>query len=381
MDLLAKLAPAHKLRQRRLDLPYPFHTELMDPLKSPLLESLAGLVPSAGVVPFLSTITNGPVSGAAADATYWWRNVRDTVLFQEGIERAVQMGKRVFLEVGPRPSLKTHLRDVTGHLGAAAFVDCVLDEKSDETDGDPFKSAAMRLLAAGAEMNVSWAFGPDPGAGVALPAYPWRRTEFRFPETSESTGQMSLRPRHPLIGARDNDAALEWRATLDPELEPALADHQVAGQILDASAAFVEMGLAVARDWAGPKFSLSGFEILQPMIFTPDVSREILCRVSSSTATVEIISRPRLTKAAFATHARGKIVQKPGPVPIVRGPAALPDGVEASEIYARALASGLEFGPAFRRLDRACAMDNGTIQVVLSADVGDPRFGLDPARL
>ena len=239
----------------------------------------------------------------------------------------------------------------------------------------------MRLLAAGAEMNVSWAFGPDPGAGVALPAYPWRRTEFRFPETSKSTGQMSLRPRHPLIGARDNDAALEWRATLDPELEPALADHQVAGQILMPGAAFVEMGLAVARDWAGPKSSLSGFEILQPMIFTPDVSREILCRVSSSTATVEIMSRPRLTKAAFATHARGKIVQKPGPVPIVRGPAALPDGVEASEIYARALASGLEFGPAFRRLDRACAMDNGTIQVVLSADVGDPRFGLDPARL
>ena len=251
MDLLAKLAPTHKLRQRQLDLPYPFHTELMEPLKSPLLESLAGLGPSAGVVPFLSTITNAPISGAAADATYWWRNVRDTVLFQEGIERAVQMGKRVFLEIGPRPSLKSHLRDMTGHLDAAAYVDCVLDEKSDETDGDPFESAAMRLLAAGAEMNVSWAFGPDPGAGVAFPAYPWRRTEFRFPETSESTGQMSLRPRHPLIGARDNAAALEWRATLDPELEPALADHQVAGQILMPGAAFVEMGLAVARDWEG----------------------------------------------------------------------------------------------------------------------------------
>ncbi len=381
LDRLAKLAPAHKLRQRRLDLAYPFHTELMEPVRDPLLESLAGLTPSAGLVPFLSTITDGILPGAAADAAYWWRNVRDTVLFQEGVERAVRLGKRVFLEIGPRPSLKTHLRDVTAHLGASAFVDCVLDEKSDETNGDPFESASMRLLAAGAEMSLSWAFGPDSGAGVGIPAYPWCRTEFRLPETSESTGQLSLRPRHPLIGARDNDAALEWRATLDPELEPALADHQVDGQILLPGAAFVEMGLAVGRDWAGAEFSLSGFEILQPMIFTPDASREILCRVSSSTATVEIMSRPRLSKTAYAIHARGKIIQKPGPVPLVQRPAARPDGVEASEIYSRALASGLEFGPAFRRLARANAAEDGTIQVELSADDGDARFGLDPARL
>ena len=381
LNRLAKLAPAHKLRQRRLDLAYPFHTELMEPVKNPLLESLAGLTPSAGGVPFLSTITDSLLPGAAADAAYWWRNVRDTVLFQEGVERAVRLGKRVFLEIGPRPSLKTHLRDVTAHLGASAFVDCVLDEKSDETNGDPFESALMRLLAAGAEMSLSWAFGPDPGAGVDLPAYPWRRTEFRLPETSESTGQLSLRPRHPLIGARDNDSALEWRALLDPELEPALADHQVDGQILLPGAAFVEMALAVGRDWAGAEFLLSGFEILQPMIFTPDASREILCRVSAPTATVEIMSRPRLSKTAYAMHARGKIIQKPGSVPPVQRPEACHEGVEASEIYARAFALGLEFGPAFRCLARATGAQDGTIQVELSAGNGDPRFGLDPARL
>ncbi|HZZ62671.1 MAG TPA: SDR family NAD(P)-dependent oxidoreductase [Roseiarcus sp.] len=381
LDYLEKLAPSHKLRQRRLNLVYPFHTELMEPVRDPLLESLADLTPSAGAVPFLSTIVDGLLPGAAADASYWWRNVRDTVLFQEGVERAARLGKRVFLEIGPRPSLKTHLRDVTTHLGVSACVDCVLDEKSDGSNGDPFEWAAMRLLAAGADMNLSWAFGPDPGAGVDLPAYPWRRTEFRFAETSESTGQLSLRPRHPLIGARDSEAALEWRTTLDPRLEPALADHQVDGQVLLPGAAFVEMGLAVARDWAGAEASLSGFEILQPMIFTPDASREILCRVSSSTATVEIMSRPRLSKTAFATHARGKVIQKPGPVPVIPPPAECADGVDASEIYARALASGLEFGPAFRRLARAKAAEDGTILVELTGDKGDARFGLDPAQL
>ncbi len=381
LDRLAELAPGHKVRARRLDLAYPFHTDLMQPVKKPLLESLAGLTPMAGEAPFLSTITDGILPGDAADAAYWWRNVRDTVLFQEGVERAVRLGKRVFLEIGPRPTLKTHLRDITEHLGAPVVVESVLDEKLREADRSPFETAAMRLLAAGADVASSWAFGPDPGAGVDLPAYPWRRTVFRFPETSETTGRLSLRPRHPLVGARDNDTTLEWHTILDPELEPDLADHQVDGQIFLPGAAFVEMGLAIARDWAGVDASLTGLEILQPLIFTPDASRELLCRVSWSTATVEIMSRPRLSKTAYATHARGKIIQKPGPVPAIPAPTAWSGGVEASELYSRALASGLEFGPAFRRLARARLVDDRLIEVELTAEKGDERYGLDPGRL
>ena len=87
-------------------------------------------------------------------------------------------------------------------LDAPALIDCVLDEKTDRAVGDPFAMAAMRLIANGADVDLRWAFGPDPGAGVDLPAYPWRRVAFRFGETSESTGRLSLRPRHPLIGGR-----------------------------------------------------------------------------------------------------------------------------------------------------------------------------------
>src|SRR5208337_1141851 len=199
--------------------------------------------------------------------------------------------------------------------------------------------------------------------------------------TSESSGRLSLRPRHPLVGARDNDTTLEWHTILDPELEPDLADHRVDGQIFLPGAAFVEMGLAIARDWAGADASLTGLEILQPLIFTRDASRELFSRVSWSTATVEIMSRPRLSKTAYATHARGKIIQNPGPVPTVPNPVAWSGGVDASELYARALASGLEFGPAFRRLERARTVGPGLIEVELTPERGDGRFGLDPARL
>ena len=383
LDRLAKLAPELKLRVRRLELPYPFHSEMMRPVKKPLLESLEGLTPLPGAIPFLSTIVDGVIASTAVDADYWWRNVRGAVLFQEGVERAIRSGKRVFLEVGPRATLKTHLRDVAEHLEASVFVDCVLDEKSDEAGGDPFEAAAMRLLAAGADVNASWAFGPDPGAGVELPPYPWRRVEYRFGETSESTCQLGSRPRHPLTGGRNNEGALEWRTILDPELEPSLADHRVEGQVLLPGAALLEMGLEVARDWAGDGAALNDFEVLQPLIFAPDISREILCRISSSTATVEIMSRPRLSKTAYWTHARGKIIQKPGPIPAIPSPLATSGGVESATLYGRAIASGLRIRsrvPATRpceinrRRRYRCRVDGGCWRFAIRLGPRAPRF-------
>ncbi len=381
LDRLMTVAPGAKLRARRLDLPYPFHTELMQSVKKPLIEALATLKPSTGSVPFLSTVAGELVQGPAAGAAYWWRNVRQVVQFQEGVERALGAGKRVFLEIGPRPTLKSHLRDAAEHLNAAALVDCVLDESAVES-GDPFEAAAMRLIAGGADVGQQWAFGPDPGPGVALPAYPWRRAPYRFPETTEATGRLSVRPRHPLTGAREADGSLEWRAIVDPQAVPALADHRVDGQTLLPGAAFLEMGLAVARDWAGPDVALRDFEIQQPLAFSADVSREILSRIEASTATVEILSRPRLAKAPFTLHARGRIVQKPGPAPELGSVSATnPGAVTGEEVYARARTRGLDFGPAFQGLAQALRVSDDLIEVRLTDAAGDPRYGLDPARL
>ena len=381
LDRLYELAPAAKLKARPLDLPYPFHTALMQPLKKALIESLAGLRPSAGLIPFLSTVADEIVPGPAAGPAYWWRNVREVVRFEECVERALNMGRRVFLEIGPRPTLKTHLSDIAEQLDVRALVDCVLHENGDEC-GDPFEAASMRLIAAGADVLPQWSFGPDPGPGVALPAYPWRRMAFLFPETTELTGQLGARARHPLIGARASDGSLEWRAVVDPQLEPVFADHRVEGQILLPGAALLEMGLAVAREWAGPEAALSRFEILQPLIFSAEGAREILSRVEPSTAKVEILSRPRLTTAPYATHARGRILQRPGPPPSVHAAAAPTSGtVSGDTLYARARACGLDFGPAFKGLARAWRTSEQSIEVELTKANGDARYGLDPARL
>jgi acyl transferase domain-containing protein len=185
-------------------------------------------------------------------------------------------------------------------------------------------------LSLGARIDANIAFGDDPGPESNLPAYPWRRKPYRLAETSESTGWLRVRPSHPLIGARLSSDSLEWRAHLDPLLVPGLADHRIDGQVLLPGAAFAEMALAVARDWAGAETAtINDLEIAQPMVFSPNASREILCRAAPVTGTIEIMSRARLSDAPWVVHAKAKVIFTPAP-PAAFPAIPRPRGVRAS---------------------------------------------------
>ncbi|MCI0465594.1 MAG: SDR family NAD(P)-dependent oxidoreductase [Beijerinckiaceae bacterium] len=381
LDQAAKVGRAHKLRMRRLELSYPFHSDLMKPVEVPLLADLESIQPKPGEVKFVSSVDGCVLSGPSLGARYWWRNVREPVRFVEGVQLAMRLGARVFIEIGPSPVLISDIRKIAEESASPIAALAVLDQKPARRD--PFRAAAAQALSLGARIDPKIAFGDDPGPVADLPAYPWRRKPYRLTETTESTGWTRVRPSHPLIGARLSPDSLEWRAQLDPVLAPALADHRIEGQVLLPGAAFAEMALAAARDWLGTETAaIRDLEIVQPMLFAANISREILCRISPGTGTVEIMSRARLSDSPWVGHAKAKIILKPAPVAAC--PAAPAPGgrvIEGSELYAIACQSGLEFGPAFRQVLAASHIDGATITVDLTAAEENPVYGLDPARL
>ncbi len=381
LDKLANASRAHKARVRRLDLAYPFHSALMTPVKAPLCGDLAALEPRPSRVTFISTVEASVLAGPKLDATYWWRNVREPVLFQEAITLATRSGARVFVKIGPGGTLIADIKETAESVGASVAAFAVHQQKA--AVKDPFRRAVAEALARGADIDEVIAFGDDPGPVDGLPAYPWQRRTCRIGETPEASGLLSVRPWHPLVGARLAEDALEWRAQVDPLLVPALADHRIHGQILLPGAAFAEMALAVAMDWLGASTAtIEDLEILQAMIFPANASREILCRATPITGSIEILSRPRLSNTPFVLHARAKIVHKPGPAPSAPAICKSRDrAVSGAEIYALALRSGLEFGPAFRQAASATRDDKTAIVVNLKPTRADPRYGLDPARL
>ncbi len=387
---IAKLpdtARRHKARVRKLDLQYPFHSALMAPVERPLLRSLAGLKHGpASRATFLSTVTGAGVEHDELDAHYWWRNVREPVLFSDAVTVAAKAGARVFVEIGPNPTLLSHINDTIDERTATIATLGIMEKR--DKGGDPLAAAVALAIARGAAIDEAKAFGSGPaaGMGVALPTYPWQRKTYRLPDTVESPGLIRSAHWHPLIGARYGADTLEWHSSLDTSMHPWLADHCVDGRAILPGAAFAEMALAVARDWLGTEqATIADLEITSPMQLTPDASREVLCRLSPSTNQLEILSRPRLGQTPWQTHASAKIVRDAtlGILPEADDHAPLSPShpVTGAEIYAMAERAGLQYGPSFRKLATASAVRPDRIVLDLTKEDGDPAFGVDPARM
>jgi acyl transferase domain-containing protein/NADPH:quinone reductase-like Zn-dependent oxidoreductase/acyl carrier protein len=379
LKLLPNVARAHNARTRKLDLAYPFHSELMDPVEAPLLADLDGIVAKDGERVFISTVTGAALSGSALDADYWWRNVREPVLFMEGLQQALQSGVQIFVEIGPSVTLLAHVNDVAEGSNNPVKSFAVLDRK--EPAGEPIARAVATALANGARLNEERAFGQVSGA-VDLPLYAWQRKPFSVAETIETSGLTAPRGWHPLIGARQIAERLEWSAQVDPQLVPDLADHKIDGTVLLPGSAFVEMALAVARSWLETEqATIADLDIQQPMPFIGDVSREIMCRVSPDTRILEILSRPRLGHTPWQTHATAKIIAAAAHSdPEINRPRDFVRQISGKELYLAASAAGLQFGPSFQNVARAgISRDN---RIIVELRKGHPsEYGLDPARL
>ncbi len=384
--LLPELARGRKARVRKLDLDYPFHSALMAPVEMPLLRSLHGLRHARGETTFVSTVTGAVLDGDLLDANYWWRNVREPVLFSDAVTAAAKAGARIFVEIGPAPTLMSHVNDTIDERTATIATLPTLDKR--DKGIDPIAAAVATAIARGAKIDERRAFGPAPVAGsrVELPHYPWQRKTYRLGETTENVSQSLPTAWHPLIGARFTADRLEWHSNLDTTSHPGLADHNVDGRAILPGAAFAEMALAVARDWLETDAAtISDLEITSPMQLTPDAGREVLCRLTPLISHVEILSRPRLGQTPWQSHATAKILRDAtvGTLPEIEdfAPSTPSHTVTGAEIYAMADRAGLHYGPTFRKLDTATAVRPDRIMLDLTDEPADAAYGVDPARL
>ena len=363
-----------------LDLDYPFHTGLMDPIQADLIRDLESLDPQVSAIPFISTVTGTCLSGEHLDASYWWRNVREPVRFMTAVREAAELGARFFVEIGPRGVLTKHISDtLLGEIGS--FATLSVHERDESDRFDPYDKAAAKALVGGAKIDLAAIAGPDPGGSISLPSYPWQQKTFRLHATPEAIGWFQG-PNHPLSGARNDEDALEWHAQIDIWRVPELADHRLAEQVILPGTGFVEIALSIARQWLGSdNIVLTDFETLTALDLTGGESREVMTRISSGSRTFEILSRPRLSQANWILHARGKIaVASPGAVEYPKPPG---QGkvVSGEALYRIADASGLHYGPAFAQIENLTRYANGLIGVELKPHAAATPFLLDPMRL
>jgi len=378
-EALVALAKAYpRVAMIDLNLDYPFHTRLMESIKDKLIADLEGIVSAESTTSFVSTVTGQVLSGLEMDGAYWWRNIREPVKFSSGVRAAADLGARVFVEIGPRPTLLQHIDDIfeTDPARAVAVVP-VLEQNKD--DVLPFERAVAKAMVQGARVDLSTTFGPDPGPAIDLPRYPWQQKEFRFQHTSESFGGDSAHL--PLVGMRYRSDATEWYSNVDTALYPELQDHRVGSRTIFPGSAFIEIATSVARQWLEiDNFVLNDFQLLQPLDLTRSATVEIRTRVSPASNSLEIASRPRLSHANWITHARCTLAHglgSPPTVPAIGNPERVFVG---SEIYRIGDEAGLHYGPRFKLTDKVTVYAGGLIDVRLAEGEGESPFVLDPMR-
>ncbi len=361
-----------------LDLDYPFHTKLMAPVESKLRADLRDIVARDADVPFVSTVTGTCLPGSRLDGQYWWRNVREQVQFCAGVRATAELGARYFIEVGPRPTLIKHVADsLKGEVNNFATLS-VLDRSDKEVD--PFEEARAKALVNGARIDADKAFGPDPGAGIQLPLYPWQQKAYRFTPTVEVADEDT--ERHPFAGGRSTPEALLWRSNIDIALYPHLADHNVRGQAIFPGTGFLEIALAVAQQWLETEsVIISELEILAPLDLTNGETREVMTRLSPGSNTLEVLSRTRLSQAGWILHCRGKVqTGNAAYLPHVPATSAVQQVLSSREVYELANSSGLHYGPAFQLVQQVIVHDDDLFTVQLTPATDRSTFMLDPMR-
>ena len=349
LQALSDYAAAHRWTFELLDLPYAFHSPLMEPIRAPLMADLAGLVARPTQTTFVSTVTGTALSGQRLGADYWWRNVREPVNFAGGVERLLESGIRIFVEIGPQPILQGYINKIVATEGVRGRVLPSLVRRP--TPVDPLLVCAARCHVAGHSIAETVA-GTGDASLDGLPRYPWQREDLRVERTPEATDQLNPAQTHPLLGFQSNEEAREWTSDLSAARLPWLEDHTVSRTPVLPAAAFIEIALAVARTTAAPgaTLELRDLDIGSPLVLPPGATQTLRSTLGPD-GKLTLASRQRLADSSWATHARCRVSVAGSDKPLPWSGSkdtAIHRTIDAVDLYALTDRLGLHYGPAFQ---------------------------------
>lgn len=337
---------------RILDLDYAFHSRHMDGQRERILDRLGHLRPSAGTVPFVSTVTGAEAPGTELCGAYWWDNIRKPVLFSSAVGHLLGRGVRIFVEIGPHAIMQRYL---AACLREVRIQGAPLPTLQREDDGpDRLTEALWRVHLLGGSVRLDIHF-PTEVPYTPLPVYPWQRERHWPDPTNEARGPLHHRKVHPLLGWEVGDHAAAWENHLDPRLLPWLGDHRVGGRILFPATGFVEMALAASARWRpeARRHEVEGLEIRAPMPLQEDRARTVRFELDPEDGTFRIRGRERLSEEPWVLHAVGRLAEPPDGCsePPVAMPAHPGDDArigDADGHYALTRSLGFDFGAAFQ---------------------------------
>lgn len=341
LEILEKHLTLRKQPARFLPIDGAYHTTAAAPRREAFLESLAKLRASAPRLPVASSVT-GTLNGDIPNPDYWARNVEQPVCFQQAVEALRNSGVDTFVEISGHSLFSNALRETTGFdpiptlrrsmQGRRALLDCV-----------------ARLYCRGA--NPNWAaLQPTSARRISLPSYPWQRQRYwQNPPTvvhrnAADSDAFELLPDGPhCLLARPSPSAYAF-----------LLDHIVEGLPIVPAALYCHLAWETASSLGRPA-ALEVIRFLAPVPLSADSTPAF--RVKTSPDGGNFFIEAEIGDAGWIRAAEGRF----GNIPL-RTASAPCLGIKGSErdkasCYAELGERGLEYGEAFRVLEKFIAAD------------------------
>ncbi|BBX96742.1 polyketide synthase [Mycobacterium lacus] len=391
LEELIQLCTEQELRTRRIDVDYASHSVEVEAIRGELAEVLSGIEPRSSRTIFFSTVTGNRLDTADLDADYWYRNIRQTVRFDQAVRSACEQGYRTFIESSPHPALIAGIEDTCGdsvHGGTEAVVVPTLGRG----DGglERFLTSAASAFVAG--VSVDWRGVLDGAGFVELPTYAFERRRFWLSGDGVGADAAGLglgASEHALLGAvveLPASGGVMLTGRLSPGVQGWLADHAVSDVVLFPGTGFVELAIR-AGDEVGcsvvDELTLQA-PLLMPAAGTVAVQVVVGAADDSNSRGVSIYSRAD-AGLGWVLHAEG--VLRSGSVEpradFSVWPPAGAIAVDVTDGYDRLATRGYRYGPAFRGLTAVWARGEEMFAEVKLPEAagGVGGFGVHPALL
>ncbi len=332
---------------RKLALDFAYHSSWFAPVEHIFKADVGTLSRSAPNLPVISTVTGELNQDFSTD--YWWRNLRQPVLYQKGIETALDLGGEVFLELGPHRTLSSMTAACAAAKGRDVATVSTLDRRW--SDLVSLAVATGQLYVSGVAIDWSAVHGGT-GRDVALPSQPWLLRDL-WSEPEEAGRHLRPAVAHPLLGRSEPGPTQGWLSNISLETHAWLGDHRLDGECVMPAAAYIEMLVVAARAVLGVD-AIELVDVAFPVALYIGADDEIVLatRYEPTRRLLSIHSRLR-GSMDWQLHAEAKVFAFEGDV---AEPAVEASGqsvlLDAATFYRNANVAGYGWGRHFQGLTK-----------------------------
>ncbi|XP_076462907.1 phenolphthiocerol/phthiocerol polyketide synthase subunit C-like [Babylonia areolata] len=345
-----------------------YHSPHVSHCAEKLSTVLKGIVAHPPSVHLQSSVTGAPLT-TSPDAEYWAKNIRQPVLLNQAMTGVVRGSpKAVFLEIGPRPVLQAHLKNMFPSQKVTAVPSMLKPPEM-----DTLLKAAIMLYEEG--IDIAWTAMRSEGSELTqVPRYCFNKKH--HVEKSEARlavleGLDFFHKDHLYTWpVRDNTKS--FRLMISPLIIPSVYDHVLSGKIIVPGAFMAEASLAVAH-YCGITHPAVSIEFEQATSVrkkgeVTDLVAEFESRENSTKGDLPtlIIKRENRRLASAQLRECGPVHQEIVNLDYIR--AKCKNVVDKSDIYSDLHKFGFQYGPTYSLLEQACKTSRECLAVLKPTD-------------